>query len=106
MPYVKRNSAGAIIGLSERAENDYEQELSLSHPEIQAFLNTARDHLSSSDSETIRVIEDLIDVMIQKKLILLTELPQAAQRKLMERQRMRNELGVLGNLMVDADDIL
>lgn len=106
MPYIKRNSDGHIIGLSEYAQAGTDEAVSLNDPEIQAFLEAARRQLSSSDSETIRVIEDLVDVLIEKKLILLTDLPQAAQTKLMERQRMRSELGVLGNLVVDEEDIL
>ncbi|UCC56235.1 MAG: hypothetical protein JSU75_00150 [Gammaproteobacteria bacterium] len=106
MPYVKRNSDGLIIGLSGEVGEGATEELDLDHPDVQQFLESARAHLSSTDSETIRVIEDLIDVLIQKKLLLLTDLPLAAQQKLMDRQRMRNELGVLGDLMVDEDDIL
>ena len=52
------------------------------------------------------MIEDLVDLLIEKKLIVLTDLPQAAQIKLSERQRMRGDLGVLGNLVVDEEDIL
>ena len=73
---------------------------------MQAFLDAAKNQLSSSDTETIREIEDLVSVLIAKKVILLTDLPDAAQQKLSERQRMRSELNDLGNLMVDEEDIL
>ena len=106
MAYVKRNPQGRIIGLSVEPQESGGEQLDPGHPEVKAFLESARDHLSSSDSETIRVIEDLVDVLIRKKLLLLTDLPQAAQQKLMNRQRIRNELCVLGNLMVDKEDIL
>jgi hypothetical protein len=106
MPYVLRNTNGKIIGLSEKREHEGDEELSLSHPDVTAFLEAAKHQLSSSDTETIRVIEDLLDVLIEKKLLLLTDLPAAAQQKLSERQRMRSELNVLGNLMVDEEDIL
>jgi hypothetical protein len=53
--------------------------------EIQAFFRCARQQLSLSDVETIRIIEGLVDVLIAKKL-LLTELPLPARQKLMERQ--------------------
>jgi len=106
MPYVLRNSDGRIIGLSEQDEEGGCEELSLSHPDVAAFLEAAKHQLSSSDTETIRVIEDLVDILIQKKLLLFTDLPAAAQQKLSERQRMRSELNVLGNLMVDKEDIL
>ena len=106
MPYVYRNSEGRIISLSDEAQTVNGEELDLSDPEVLEFLQNAKNELSSSDSDTIRVIEDLIDVLIRKKLILLTDLPVPAQQKLTERQRMRNELNVLDNLMVDEEDIL
>ena len=106
MPYVKRNTAGEVTGLQDTPGDGISEELPLSDPGIQAFLDRARESLSLSDAETIRVIEDLVDVLIDKKLLVLTDLPQAAQKKLMERQRMRSNLGVLGNLMVDEEDIL
>jgi hypothetical protein len=106
MPYVKRNAAGEITGLLDQPADGGAEELSLDSEEIQAFLGQARQRLSLSDVETIRVIEDVVDVLIRKKLLLLTDLPQAAQKKLMERQRMRSELGALGNLVIDEEDIL
>jgi hypothetical protein len=106
MPYVYRNSDGRIIGLSDETPAGNGEELALSHPEVLEFLQNAKNQLSSSDSDTIRVIEDLVDVLIRKKLILLTDLPVPAQQKLSERQRMRNDLNVLDNLMVDEEDIL
>ena len=106
MPYVYRNPDRKIIGLSDEAPNAGAEELELSDPEVQEFLQHAKNELSLSDADTIRVIEDLVDVLIQKKLILLTDLPVPAQQKLTERQRIRNELNVLDNLMVDEGDIL
>ena len=106
MPYVIRDTNGRVTGLSEESLGVESEQLDLSNPEVQAFLEAAKDQLSSSDTETIRVIEDLVDLLIQKKLILLTDLPLAARQKLSERQRMRSELNVLDNLMVDEDDIL
>lgn len=106
MPYIIRDDRGRIVGLADNRPDEHAEELLLSDPEVQTFLRAARAQLSSSDTETIRVIEDLIDVLIQKKLILLTDLPVAAQQKLSERQRMRSELNALDNLMVGEDDIL
>jgi hypothetical protein len=106
MPYVKRDTGGRVISLSEECDADCNEELEFTHPDVQAFLDAARQALTSSDVETIRVIEDLIDVLIQKKIILPTDLPVAAQQKLTARQRMRNELNVLDNLMVGEEDIL
>jgi hypothetical protein len=106
MPYVKRNAVGRVISLSDECDETCNEEIELTHPDVQVFLDSARQALNSSDTETIRVIEDLIDLLIQKKLILQTDLPHAAQQKLTARQRIRNELNVLDNLMVGEDDIL
>ena len=106
MPCVIRDSHGQIVGLAEQDPAAPGEELSLSDPEVQAFLRAARDQLSSSDSETIRVIEDLVDVLVRKGLLMLTDLPEAAQEKLTIRRQMRSDLNVLDNLMVDEDDIL
>ena len=56
--------------------------------------------LALSDNAIVRVLEDLIDLLIDKKLILFTELPAAAQEKLSGRKRIRQQLGS-GDLMVD-----
>jgi hypothetical protein len=106
MIYVKRNPEGKVVTLSERGDDVFAECLEMDHPDVQEFLLSARIALSSSDSETIRVIEDLVDVLIRNKTIMLTDLPVAAQEKLLARQRMRSELGVLGNLMVGEEDIL
>jgi len=58
----------------------------LANPEVQRYLEVVMKQLSSQDTETIRVIEDLVDLLIEKKLILLTDLPVAAQKKLSERR--------------------
>ena len=75
--------------------------MDLANPEVQRYLEVAMKQLSPSDTETIRVIEDLVDLLIEKKLILLTDLPAAAQKKLSERRQIRGDLCVLGNVIVD-----
>ena len=62
--------------------------------------------MSASDSELARVVEDLIGVLIEKELIMFTELPEAAQHKLADRANLRVNLGGSGGLMVGEDEIL
>ena len=59
--------------------------------------------LSLSDIGIIRVLEDLIDLLIRKNIILFTELPEEAQTKIRERKRVRGKI-TPSDLMVD--DIL
>ncbi|WP_093447789.1 hypothetical protein [Thiomicrospira sp. ALE5] len=45
--------------------------------------------LQDSDLEMIRVLDDLIELMIDKGVIQFTELPEQAQRKLLKRTQLR-----------------
>ncbi len=44
------------------------------------------------DADFIRVVEDLIDVLIQKGVLRVTDLPVGAQRKLAARKHLRGRL--------------
>jgi hypothetical protein len=59
--------------------------------------------LSLSDTGIIRILEDLIDLLIRKNIILFTELPEQAQAKISDRKMLREGIGP-DHLMVD--DIL
>ena len=50
------------------------------------------DALSQSDAAIARVLEDLIDVLINRGVIQFTDLPEAAQNKLMTRRQTRAKL--------------
>ena len=50
------------------------------------------DALTQSDAAIARVLEDLIDVLINKGVIQFTDLPEAAQNKLMTRRQTRAKL--------------
>ncbi|WP_151669234.1 hypothetical protein [Nitrincola schmidtii] len=61
--------------------------------------------LNNSDIELIRVLDDLIELLINKKVIKFTDLPNEAQQKLMMRQTLRQRTNHL-NLLDDDDDSL
>lgn len=48
--------------------------------------------LAQSDAELARVTEDLISVLVQKGTILFTDLPEAVQAKLLDREALRDKL--------------
>ncbi|EIC30281.1 MULTISPECIES: hypothetical protein [Methylomicrobium] len=109
MPYISRNGAGEIIGLHHSPPEAEAEWLDGDDAQIQQFLlscaptEQTRRSLSDSDSDMIRVIEDLIELLIAKNVFTFTELPEAVQRKLGSRRRLREDLGMLANL-VDKDD--
>lgn len=53
---------------------------------------TPAEQLAATDASTIRLIEDLTDVLIGKGIIAATDLPQAAQDKLNNRKALRAKL--------------
>ena len=63
------------------------------HPEAEQ-----REKLLKSDLTLARVMEDLIDVLIEKGVIMFTDFPEMAQKKLLERRGFRKEFSYVQNL--------
>ena len=63
--------------------------------------------LSQTDTSLVRVLEDLIDVLINRGVIQFTDLPEPAQAKLLERRETRASLkDRLQLLPMDSDNDL
>ena len=109
MLFVERDAAGNIIALHNKPQPGVEEQKSIMDDEILEFLDHSVDTdpwvqlLSLSDTSIIRILEDLIDLLIRKNVILFTELPEEAQKKIRERKRVRKKI-TPDDLMVD--DIL
>ena len=97
MPYVKRDAQGRIIALNlEPGEGLVE--LHSTSPDLLEFMRKMgmeQGALQESDMRLVRVLEDLIDLLIDRDVIRFTDLPLPAQEKLMERRSMRQSLGAL-----------
>jgi len=99
MPYARRDAAGRVIALTLEPETGDEELLDVGHPDVVAFLRgetaapAQKVRLSTMDADMARVVEDLIDILVQRRVLMFTDLPPAAQRKLLERRRLR-ELSV------------
>lgn len=107
MFYVSRSPDGEILAISRQALSGNEM-LDEQSPEILKFLAVAPDKevLGDSDADFVRVIEDVIDTLIQNNVIRLTDLPPAAQKKLMTRKGIRNALGGALNLLGNDEMII
>jgi hypothetical protein len=108
MFYVQRDAQGQLIRVEAAAYAEATETLPADHHEIQAwFANAAVENslkqLKQSDFEMIRVLDDLIQVLTQKGVIRVTDLPPAAQAKLMDRTQAREALGGLSQL-IDEDE--
>ena len=112
MLYAKRDKDGSITSLQTKATAEVKERVSTDDPEVLEFLNQhskstdLKQILTESDIKLARVVEDLIDLLIDKNIIMLTELPEAAQLKLVSRRRVRNAIHGDDQLMVGEDDIL
>jgi hypothetical protein len=91
MPYVLRDASGAIISLHRDAVPAAEL-LPDHHAEVQAFLGRTAD-FGRLDADFVRVLEDLIDTLILRNVISITDLPPQAQAKLLARKSLREKLG-------------
>jgi hypothetical protein len=112
MPYVARDDQGAIVDVQDReTETAYEQ-VAFDDPELVSYLSngTGKEEieaeLEASDFEFIRVIEDVITVLIDKRVFMLTDLPSAAQEKLSRRYHLRSRLTDLGGIISDQEEFM
>lgn len=112
MPYVERDPGGKIIAVYAAPTAEASEKLPASDPALQAFFTeqagagAPKQFLRSSDADLVRVVEDLIDLLVQKNIILFTELPTEAQQKLVNRRKARDVLRGDDDLIVDQDDII
>lgn len=66
----------------------------------------ALERLAGSDQGMVRVLEDLIETLIAKNLIRFTDLPEAAQAKLLERRSLRRSVNALQIFRGEDDQAL
>lgn len=112
MAYINRNTSGEIIAIFETSQTDGQEYVSIDNIELIEFIkraasqNEAKSVLSTSDVELVRVLEDLINTLIDKNILHFTDLPLAAQSKLANREKIRGHLTSLDNLMADDEGLL
>lgn len=102
MAYVLKNAQGQIIATS-ASENLGDGWLLVenSDKEYLDFLErslTASNSFRESDIHLARVLEDLIALLIERNTIRFTDLPPAAQKRLNDRQSMRQKTQLSGLL--------
>ncbi len=101
MRYVRRDADGGIVAVSLDPMEGFEP-VAADDADVVAFgsrFSGPQSRFAESDREVVRVLDDLVNVLIEKNLIRFTDLPPAAQRKLMERRGLRENgthLGLLG----------
>ena len=115
MPYVQRNQKGEIIALTAEPVRLDDEQISLDNPEVLQFLaasNSIGDQnkhyaeLLAQDLQQIRILEDLIDLLTAKGVILFSELPAAAQQKILNKKNTREQLDQSNDIIVQDDALL
>jgi hypothetical protein len=109
----QRNAGGRIDALTRQPLSASEmrdggwQVVSPSDSDVNEFMLDVSNQssvLSHTDIGLARVLEDLIDTLISRGVIQFTDLPQAAQGKLLERRETRAHLPGRLQLLSSDDD--
>lgn len=91
--FVKRSIDGQILAISKEELTEFNEQVDDNDEELIKFLSNftgpQQKQLVNTDQELVRVIEDLIHLLTDKGVIQFTDLPSAAQRKLLSRKSLR-----------------
>ena len=99
MIYIERNQKGEIISLRRDADKPGMESKSSVDREVLEFLDSIGGSdeklhlLASTDTAVSRVLEDLVELLVRKNIIMFTELPEEAQQKIQARRRIRQQIG-------------
>lgn len=106
MPYIIRDPAGAISGVL-RSNPGGAEYVEGNDPELRSFLEAIAptgSEFQRLDAEFVRVLEDVIETLMARNLLTITDLPEDAQAKLFARKSFRERSGRNAlNLFVDTD---
>jgi hypothetical protein len=111
MPFVHRDENGTVLAVYEEYLEGTE-EVDPNDPDLKEFIhrnlpqvgNILENEWVLSDLALARVLEDLIEILMDKKVIMFTDFPEGAQQKLRERRGLRKELSYVEDLFVSDDD--
>jgi len=118
MPYVTRDDKGHINAIFSEQNALTSEQLSINDPELLTFVlqsdskdKTTLDddqlddiyNLKLSDLGMIRVLEDLIELLFEKDIIAISELPKVAQERLKQRQLLRKKLAPFANAVSETN---
>ena len=98
MRYVARDEAGNILAVYTEPQPGADEALPVDSPELLSFVlgqdaeMALRAYMASTDSDLLRIIEDLINVLIDRNVVQLTDFPTGAQKKLLRRATIRDKL--------------
>ena len=108
MLYAERDVTGQICDLHPAPIAGATEELAADDPEVLQYIQDhwRQNEFSELDRDFIRVIEDMIELLVAKELILFTDLPAKVQEKLIRRKEVRQLNGFNEKFGSGGDDII
>lgn len=110
MLFALRDETQSIIAVSEKKLNSDWEAVELEDDDVRAFLQEnpeiSERVMEAQDAGFIRVLEDVIDLLLDKQVIQFTELPDPVQTKLLNRRRYRETMRELSDTtqLLEGDD--
>ena len=104
MPFVRRDADGAVCALSRERSEDAQEYLEPDHPEVLGFLpfdetadpadpfSPQKKELTDTDFHLIRAIEDVVNLLLEKRIFSESDLPEALLQLLEKRKKLRTLL--------------
>jgi len=113
MPYVSRDRDGNIESLCAEASAIASEYVSAHHLAVLDFIEgcsggdqAVKLTLQDSDAGVARITEDLVHLLVQKNVILFTDLPDVVQTKLITRDKLRSQLSSSGPSLLSEDETI
>lgn len=109
MPFIKRDQDGAVVAVFHQPVEEGLEEMAAEHPDLARFLQktlldyAVNRHWIESDLSMVRVVEDLVDMLIERKIFLFMDLPEPVQRKFLQRRGLRAEFAYMDTLFGDQE---
>ncbi|KJZ05797.1 MULTISPECIES: hypothetical protein [unclassified Halomonas] len=103
--YVQRDGEGKLVCVSREPTATCDEFMAPDDQELLFFLSDGNERneqsqFHASDLAFVRVLEDVLDLLMDKGVISFTDLPDAARRKIMDRQSLRrryNDVDLVGD---------
>jgi hypothetical protein len=108
MLYVQRDEQGQLLRIEAANFAGATETLAADAQEVQAWyadqqVESSLLHLKQSDLDMIRVLDDLLQLLVRQGTLRITDLPAAAQAKLLGRVQSRSALSGRAPLINDDE---
>ncbi len=111
MLYIKRSEKDEILEIDFSPSEGLE-EISLHDPKLALYIQNSENGdeiiqkvLNNLDLSMVRVIEDVIDIMIDKNIMLFTDLPDAVQNKILFKKTIRSISNKNTSIIEDTEEL-